>query len=455
MLYTVTKSLVRLAIHGFFRKIHLTGKEHFPTKGACILIVNHPSALIDPLIIASITNRRLHYIAAAEYFGKGLQASMLKNEYNMIPVYRPQMYEGQQVHNDDMFRDCYDCLAKDGIIVIFPEGNSVTEKHLRPLKTGVGRILMGMKKAHPDKDVPVIPIGLNYDNAHRFQSEMLASIGPAITFSNLKPGSEESEKEQIIEVTEQLHASLKKQILHFENRDLEPIVERILKLYRSALLKQLAVNRKDKGAAFRIEQKLIEAATYLHDSAPDKLSSLDQRIKEFLQKTRDKQLDFQHNYQKSSNLLLAALKLLIFSPFFILGTLINGLPFLLVRHLFKKVYLPKVTRYFDPEGISPAFVGTIQYSLGAVIYFVWFLFWSVVIGISTVFWAGPLFFAGAYLLGRFAVRYAGWFISFRRKVSLQKALKKHANELPELIQERASIIDEFVLHQKSILPQIG
>ncbi len=451
MLYTLTESIVKLAIHGFFRKVHVSGIENLPSSGACIIMANHPSALLDPLIVATVTKRRLHFLAAAEYFGNGLKGSILKGEYNIIPVYRPHMFEGKQVHNDDMFKHCYESLAQDGCIIVFPEGNSITEKHLRPLKTGLGRILMGMKKANPEKEVQVIPLGLNYDNAHRFQSEMLATFGRPITFSNLEPSNEEAEKKQILDITESLHESLKSQILHFDNRELEPVVGRILKVYRSALLKNLEIDQKDKYASFRMEQKLIEAASLLNDSDPEALHDLNLRIKTFLDNTSAKQLDFEQVYKQSSSIAFGLIKLLLFFPVFLLSTLINGIPYLITRRLFSKVYLPKVTDYSDPKGISPAFIGTVAFSLGVSIFLFWFILWSIVISFTTSLWLGPIFFGGAYLIGRFSVRYAGWFISIRRKIRLKKALKKHADELPILTKERAAIIDELIHYQESVI----
>jgi len=94
MIYNLIKYLLKVTIYSYFRRVSIVGQENIPTEGPVIFVANHPSALIDPLVIITGIKRRIHPIAAAEFFGGNLRTWILKNKFHMIPVYRPNL------HND-------------------------------------------------------------------------------------------------------------------------------------------------------------------------------------------------------------------------------------------------------------------------------------------------------------------------------------------------------------------
>jgi len=101
MLYLLTKYFMRLALRGFFHKIEVMGREHIPAKGPFILVSNHPSALMDPIVIATALSRALHFIAAAEFFGGRFTSRLLSSQFNMIPVLRPGKKATKETDNED------------------------------------------------------------------------------------------------------------------------------------------------------------------------------------------------------------------------------------------------------------------------------------------------------------------------------------------------------------------
>jgi 1-acyl-sn-glycerol-3-phosphate acyltransferase len=75
--------------------------------------------------------------------------------------------------NDEMFKACFDKLENKGVILIFPEGTSKTERILRSIKTGAARIALGTSRNNDfNINVTILPVGLNYSNSSRFRSEM-------------------------------------------------------------------------------------------------------------------------------------------------------------------------------------------------------------------------------------------------------------------------------------------
>lgn len=95
MVYRIIKWLAGITLKAYFRKVVVRGMENIPSNGPVIIVANHPSAFMDPMVIGTITNRSLHFIAAGEFMGHGLKSWIYRKQLNMIPVYRPSATIGE------------------------------------------------------------------------------------------------------------------------------------------------------------------------------------------------------------------------------------------------------------------------------------------------------------------------------------------------------------------------
>ena len=201
----------------------ITGSEHLPATGPVIFVANHPSAFMDPMVVAACIKRSTHFLAAAEYFGTGFKSWFYKKYLNMIPVYRPSLLPDETHHNEAIFSSCFELLGKGGALLVFPEGNSITEKRIRKLKTGVARMALGTHQNAQDKvAVKIVPIGLNYANPHRFQSDLFINIGAPISTKAYS-----IENSDVIRLTAEIEERLKETILHVQHQELDSLVKKI------------------------------------------------------------------------------------------------------------------------------------------------------------------------------------------------------------------------------------
>jgi 1-acyl-sn-glycerol-3-phosphate acyltransferase len=82
-----------------------------------------------------------------------------------------------RVTQSEVFRFCHNSLGRGDCIGIFPEGGSHDRSHFLPIKSGVSVIALGAMAKYPNRNVRIVPVGLNYFNGHRFRSRALVTFG--------------------------------------------------------------------------------------------------------------------------------------------------------------------------------------------------------------------------------------------------------------------------------------
>src|SRR6185312_12766048 len=103
------KFLMRITIRAFFRNKQVLGLDNIPDKGPLILVANHPSTFMDPIVIAASIKRKVYFLGKAEIFNS-VFAKWLFPKFNVIPVYRAQDDPSQLHKNKETFFKCFEHL---------------------------------------------------------------------------------------------------------------------------------------------------------------------------------------------------------------------------------------------------------------------------------------------------------------------------------------------------------
>lgn len=77
-----------------------------------------------------------------------------------------------------VYQAVFDRLKSGGCVGIFPEGGSHDRTELLPLKAGVAIMALGTLAEHPNCDLKIVPVGMNYFHAHKFRSRAVIEFGP-------------------------------------------------------------------------------------------------------------------------------------------------------------------------------------------------------------------------------------------------------------------------------------
>ena len=163
--------------------------EAFPPDHPTVIIQNHCNGLGDAHFPMSATRRPLRVLVKYKLLKMPLVGWVLRR-IDAIPMYRKK--DGVDTRkNASSFEAIDRALLEGSVIAIFPEGESLDSHCLRPLKSGMARMLISAYEASGrELDLRVVPIGLTYEDRDRFRSLASAVIGAPIEIPPLIEAAE-------------------------------------------------------------------------------------------------------------------------------------------------------------------------------------------------------------------------------------------------------------------------
>jgi len=192
MIYRLLRWFTGIALHWFYSNIEVRGKEKIPAQGPVLIAASHHNALVDALIAAWVSPRRLTLTAKATLMNNAFMA-WLFGAVGVVPLRRvsdeiKRNPDGQinAQRNAASFESILLVLEKQGAILIFPEGKSHSEPALAPLKTGVSRMALSAVRSRGVKNLQIIPLGLSFEDKGTPGTSVLAEVGEPITTDDIE-----------------------------------------------------------------------------------------------------------------------------------------------------------------------------------------------------------------------------------------------------------------------------
>ncbi len=236
MLYFLIRPVARYVLSYYFRRIDITGLQHIPPNAAVILAANHPTAFVEPCILACFQRRPLHFLARGDLY-KNKLASWILRALRILPVYRIQDGGyGQLSRNYQTFDDCFAVLRQHQALMILAEGRCIHEKRLRPLRKGTARIALGALDGDTSlAEVYIVPVGVNFTAAERVRSTVLIRCGAPITATTYLKAYRQNEAAGLRTLTDELRQRLKSLVIELSEGEVADGYEARLELARNDL----------------------------------------------------------------------------------------------------------------------------------------------------------------------------------------------------------------------------
>ena len=216
MFYRLLKIYSRIVIRIYCRKIYINQPEVLKAKGPLLLAANHPNSFLDGILLTTLFDHPVYSLARGDVFKHKRIDQILRN-LQLLPIFRTSEGVKNLGHNYTTFDACQRTFEKNGIILIFSEGNCENEWHLRPLKKGTARLALTAWK----KNVPlvVLPTGINYSSFKKFGKEVHIYFGEPIP--PIQDSSEDLNGKEINGFNERLEHELKKLVYEIDQNDKE------------------------------------------------------------------------------------------------------------------------------------------------------------------------------------------------------------------------------------------
>jgi glycerol-3-phosphate O-acyltransferase/dihydroxyacetone phosphate acyltransferase len=178
------RAIAGVALRWYYRDIQVEGLPRIPRQRPLLLVVNHPNALIDALLVIWLVPRRVLITAKATIFRNPIAGALLR-WLGVVPLRRAsdEIQQGgspSPARNKETFRAVYEALRGNGTVLIFPEGKSHDEPSLAPLKTGAARMALYAREAGDVDDLAIVPIGLTFERKEAPRTRVLVQIGEPI-----------------------------------------------------------------------------------------------------------------------------------------------------------------------------------------------------------------------------------------------------------------------------------
>lgn len=287
--YNFIKLILRIATNIFFEEIEIHNIKNVPTEGPILIAANHPSSIMDALVLGVKTPRKIHYIGHSGLFSNPISKKFLY-AMGIIPVYRRFDNPDNMNKNDDMFLAAYTILEEGKCIGIFPEGTSQTVRKVLKLKTGTARIALGAEKQNDfNLGVTIIPLGLYFTARHRFRSNVLLNFGKPIIVSEFKKDYLADEYEGVHLLTDKISSELGKLTLNIQREELNDFVIDLEKIYRTPLKDtleedEILISGDEVFKDMFLTKHLADAVSYYMENDPVKAKELLHDVKYYRMK---------------------------------------------------------------------------------------------------------------------------------------------------------------------------
>jgi len=390
MIYSLIKPIAKIALSVYFRKMNISHQERIPKGKPVILAANHPTAFIEPCIVACWQREPLNFLARGDLYVKSPFVRRLYEWCHIVPIFRlDDMGYGALKTNYETFEKCYEVLRKNEQVMILAEGRCIHEKRLRPLMKGTARIVFGAWEKYPDLDIYVVPVGVNYTNPDQFRSDVKIDFGEPIRVQDYRAIYENNQSKAVNALTNDLRKHLLERVIHLENPADDEWKEPMLEIYRHGPTAKVFPHFSTDEKPLFEEKKFAEKLNELPESTKSEVREKVKNYFNLLRKagTNDRGLMDHTSYSLGSALLLG----LGWIPYMI-GYALNFLP-LYLGNLFAK----KKTKNIEFRASVAIFVSMAMY----LIYWLLFLVIALIIG---KWWAIGFVLAMPFL-GYFAVLY--------------------------------------------------
>ncbi len=213
---------VRTLVGMYYAPVRFTGRERLP-QGPVLFVANHQDSLLDPVLVGSLAQRNVRFLAKATLFDAPVLGSIMRS-LGMIPAYRSQDDASQMKRNLEILDRAAEALAAGHCVGIFPEGKSHDLPRIEQIKSGTARI--AMKAVQLGAKPQLVAVGTNFERKESFRTALWVQAGEPLDLAEFL-GAHPHEKQAQRALTAEIESRLKLVALHLDDPNLLPLLDQL------------------------------------------------------------------------------------------------------------------------------------------------------------------------------------------------------------------------------------
>jgi len=424
--------------HVFYQRIVIQNKEIIPENAHLIFTGNHQNALMDALVFLFGVKGRLVFMARSDIFKNPYLASLLYF-LRMLPIFRIKDGFSAVKKNDEIFQKTIDVIKNKIGLVIMAEGNHGGERRLRPLKKGFARIAFQTEEANGFKlNMQIVPVGIDYSDYADYRTELLINFGKPILVSDYYEAYKEAPAIAINRIKDKLAESMKPLMVHIKSETYYELYNELREIYKHEMAQKMELPSAKQPYKLQADQELIKQVEHFEKEHPEEMDAFQKTVVRYRDTIKKHNLSYTIVRKKTYSgfrLFGKSLLFILASPVFLLGWLLNYIPFgfsFWVERKFKDPQFKSSVKFVISMFFWPLF-----HFLETL--FVWLIFkdWTITLG----------FFIAMPLLGILARAYWVSFSQFLKAWRWSKLKRKNTeayrsikNDQQEILSKTATIV---------------
>lgn len=418
------KTWIQLALLIYFRRIKVTGRENIPKGKPVIFAPNHQYAFMDALLLVLVTRKIPYFLVRADIFKRSF-ANFLLRTLRMMPVYRQRDSSDVIAKNEVTFSRCVEILQKGKHLSIFPEGNHSKIRKIRTIRKGLLRIgFRAINENSPRKDLVVIPVGINYDNHSKFQSDILIKFGKPIQLEEYNSIYQDNPAKAFSDVSAIIYSQLVDLTVNIQYTDSYKFYENVLKIYTPHFMRKVKSSYNNLLKRFNANKKIIYGLDKWKDTNPGDFKRFETKNNKFFRQQIRAAFDpvclgtfFDSKLQRFANYVL----LVLFWPIYMYGLVNNLLP------IFLPYLIGKITVKDDH------FLSSVQLAIGLVSFPLSYLLQGLIIyHFFPDIWYVMLYILSILITGYLAKIYQNWIHRFWEMFKIRLLMIRRKREFVKI-----------------------
>ena len=342
MLWYYLRITMSFAFPVFYRRLQMKNSSRVREKGPLFLAMNHPNAFMDPLTFSWVLfHPRTRYMARGDAFKKGFAAWALQS-MGIVPIFRARDGGFEKIKkNLDSFEVAYNLLDKNQKIMVFAEGLCIQERRLRPIQKGTAKMSFTYLEKGKHDNLKIIPVGIHYSTPSKIRGDVFFHAGEPIVVKDFYEDYKKQPGQAIVKLTALIQEKLNELVPSLTHKENDVLIEQLQPILKQQFIDEHKLDFDDLEHQQEYWKYIIAKLNELTEGEPEKINDLRKITNEYTLQLEKLKLQDDVIYEsiKNKNTLgfLSTLKLIVGFPFYVIGKILNGLPYFLGKKIADKL----------------------------------------------------------------------------------------------------------------------